>query len=35
MSLFKEAKKSWKSKSIKNIDYANKKFKLVPLFNIF
>ena len=31
----KEAKKSWKSSSIKNIDYANKKFKLVPLFNLF
>ena len=31
----KEAKKAWKSKSIKNIDYAHKKFKLVPLFNIF
>ena len=30
-----EAKKSWKSQSIKNIDYANKKFKLIPLFNIF
>ncbi len=31
----KEAKKSWKSQSIKNIDYANKKFKLIPLFNVF
>ena len=30
-----EAKKAWKSKSIKNIDYANKKFKVVPLFNLF
>ena len=31
----KEAKKAWKSKSIKNIDFAHKKFKLVPLFNVF
>ncbi|MBF97098.1 MAG: hypothetical protein CMJ13_07750 [Pelagibacterales bacterium] len=30
-----EAKKVWKSKSIKNIDYANKKFKVIPLFNLF
>ncbi len=30
-----EAKKSWKSQSIKNIDFANKKFKLIPLFNVF
>ena len=30
-----EAKKAWKSKSIKNIDYANKKFNLIPLFNLF
>ena len=30
----KEAKKEWKSKSIKNIDYANKKFNLMPLFNL-
>ena len=30
-----EAKKAWKSKSIQNIDYANKKFNVVPLFNLF
>tara|TARA_B100000029_G_C17150776_1_gene805942 strand:- start:36 stop:653 length:618 start_codon:yes stop_codon:yes gene_type:complete len=30
-----EAKKAWKARSIKNIDYANKKFKVVPLFNLF
>ena len=30
----KEAEKHWKSKSIKNIDYANKKFNLMPLFNL-
>ena len=35
MSLSKKLKKSWKSQSIKNIDFANKKFKLIPLFNVF
>ncbi len=30
-----EAKKAWKSKSIKNIDFANKNFKVIPLFNFF
>ena len=30
----KEVEKHWKSKSIKNIDYANKKFNLMPLFNL-
>ena len=31
---FTKAKKAWKSKSIKDIDYANKKFKVIPLFNL-
>ena len=31
----RRSKKSWKSQSIKNIDFANKKFKLIPLFNVF
>ena len=30
-----EAKKHWKAISIKNIDIAKKKFKIVPLFNLF
>ena len=30
----KKAKEVWKAKSIKYIDDANKRFKLVPLFNI-
>ena len=35
MNSLSEAKNTWKSQSIKNIDYANKKFKLIPLFNVF
>ena len=27
---FTKARKAWKSKSIKDIDYANKKFKVIP-----
>tara|TARA_E500000331_G_scaffold346676_1_gene385863 strand:- start:178 stop:795 length:618 start_codon:yes stop_codon:yes gene_type:complete len=30
-----KAKIAWKSHSIKNIDFANKKYKIVPLFNFF
>ena len=29
-----QAEKVWKSKSIKNIDYANKRFKVIPLYSL-
>ncbi len=29
-----QAEKAWKSKSIKNIDFANKKFKVIPLYSL-
>ena len=34
MILLQKLEKAWKSKSIKDIDYANKKFKVIPLFNL-
>lgn len=29
-----QAEKAWKSKSIKNIDFANKRFKVIPLYSL-
>ena len=31
---FNQAEKAWKSKSIRNIDYADKRFKVVPLYSL-
>ena len=35
MIVSKKQKNHGSRQSIKNIDYANKKFKVVPLFNLF
>ncbi len=29
-----QAEKAWKTKSIKNIDFANKRFKVIPLYSL-